>query len=204
MDLDRLKGTWQASEPAAPLAVSDSASLATRLDALDRAVRRRDVREYIAACFVMAFFGWRAAVVAEPLARVGYLLVVFGAMFIIVWSRRASSSASSRAFTSDLPVAHFLRKEIEKVDAQIRLLRSVWWWYVSPTIVGLLLTLIPGSRALAIRLALAALFLGVGVAIHWLNVTTAKRELEPLRAELSARLKELEQTPEAAVPRTPR
>jgi hypothetical protein len=191
MELDELKGSWQARELPAPLAKTGLAPLMARLDALERDVRRRDVREYGAACFVMAFFTWRATVVEEPLVRVGYALVVLGAMFIIVWSRRVSAPASRQAFASDLPITSFLERELDRVNAQIRLLRSVWWWYVSPTIAGLLLTLIPGSRSLAMRLALAVLFVGVGVFIHWMNVTVAKTDLEPLRDELTAQLREL-------------
>src|SRR5687768_17796892 len=112
MDLDQLKETWQARDTAASPVAADPSSLFAKLDALDRDVRRRDVREYIAACFVMAFFGWRAAVVDEPLARIGYIIVVLGSMFIIVWSRRVSAPASKRPFTSDLPIAHFLGKEL--------------------------------------------------------------------------------------------
>lgn len=194
MDLDRLKGAWQSQETGgrAPQGGSDPLKpVMERLDALDRDVQRRDFREYLAACFSIAFFGWQAAIANDPWVRAGALIVVFGSMFIILWSRRATLPARRQRFTSDLPMVQFCARELERVNAQVRLLESVWWWYVTPTIVGVLIMTLAKPQPLALRLAVAALILGVGLAIHWMNVTTARTHLYPLRDDVERALRAL-------------
>lgn len=193
MNLDRLKSAWQARDIGEEASSSEDGvtPLMERLAALERDVHRRDLREYLAACFVMAFFGWRAAATDDLLVRVGAIIVVAGSMFIILWSRRATVPARREPFAGDLPVARFCARELAKVEAQVRLLRSVWWWYVSPTIVGVLLMLVPKAPSLAGRVFTTLIVAGVGLAIHWLNVTTAKEQLEPLRDELRSWLDDL-------------
>lgn len=193
MDLERLKSEWQAQgmlEGSAP--ATETKPLLERLAQLEQDVQRRDVREYLAACVVMAIFGWRAATTDDLLVRIGSLVVVFGAMFIIVWSRRAYGATRSRAFTGDLPMTQFLARELDRVEAQVRLLKSAWWWYVAPTVVGILITLISGARAVWTRMAAAAVVVTVGVLIAWLNQVTARQELEPLRDDLRQYMAELD------------
>lgn len=193
MDIDRLRSTWQSQETggSAPQGGSDPLKpLVERLATLDRDVQRRDFREYLAACFCIAFFGWRAAIADDFWVRAGALIVVFGSMFIILWSRRAMLPGRRQTFTNDLPMVQFCARELEKVNAQVRLLESVWWWYVAPTIVGVLVMTLAEPRPLALRLAVAALVLGVGLAIHWVNVTTARTHLHPLRNDVERVLRQ--------------
>lgn len=169
-------------------------SLFEKLDRLDRDVRRRDVREYVAACVVMAFFGWQAAVATEPLARLGALIVVFGSMFIIVWSRRSAAAPSRQAFTADLPIVQFCARELDRIESQVRLLKSVWWWYLGPTITGVLLMLLARDQSPTVKGVTVMIVFAVAALIHYANVWTAKHELEPLRDELAAHLDDLRRT----------
>jgi hypothetical protein len=192
MEIDDFKGVWQArAGDAAPIGENMS-SLIARLERLDRDVRRRDLRETLAAFFVMSFFGWRALTTEDPLVRLGAVVVVLGAMFIIFWSRRAVTPSARELFAGDLPIALFCRRELQRVEQQMRLMRSVWWWYVSPTIVGVLIMVLAPAGAIWAKVVTALVVVGVGVAIHWMNIAAAKHQLEPLRDELRARLHELE------------
>ena len=194
MNIDALKEAWQAQDVAMEHAGAEGGDMKTifeKLDALERNIRRRDLGEYAAACVVMAFFGWRAAMATDPLVRLGAVIIVLGSMFVIVWSRRAATPRRHSAFDSDLPVAQFCARELERVDAQIRLLRSVAWWYVGPTIAGLLIMTNAGHRSLTYKVVASAAFLLVGWWIHWTNQSAADTELEPLRRHLGSVLAEL-------------
>ena len=194
MNIDVLKEAWQAQDPPhAPAAGQggEMTMLLDKVDALERTIRRRDLREYVTACFVIAFFGWRAAVTPDALVRLGAAVVVLGAMFIIVWSRRAATPRRHPAFDSDLPVAQFCARELERVEAQLRLSRSVAWWYVAPTVTGLLIMTNAGPASPAYKVVASAAFLAVGWLIHWMNQSAAETELEPLRAHLGSVLAEL-------------
>ena len=194
MELDTLKEAWQRQTPTASLMEGglDMAGLLAKLDRLEDTVRMRDVRETIAALFVMAFFTWRAVVAHEAIERAGAAIVVVGAAFIILWSRHKSSGRRAEAFGGDLPIVQFCRRELARVDAQMHLLRTVWLWYVAPTIIGLELMMLrrwdlPDAR----QIVAMSIVLAVGVAIAWLNIVAARHELLPLRDELAARIAEL-------------
>lgn len=192
MEIDDFKGAWQARDSNAGPMGGNMSSLIARLDDLDRDVRRRDLRETVAAFFVMSFFGWRAITTDDALVRLGAVVVVLGAMFIIVWSRRAVTPSSREPFTGDLPIALFCRRELQRVEQQMRLMRSVWWWYVSPTIVGVLIMVLAPAGAIWAKVVTSLVVVAVGVAIHRMNVQAARHQLGPLRDELRARLHELE------------
>jgi hypothetical protein len=198
MDLDGLKETWQARvEPDDRLAKKKGdvmQDVLTRLDRLDREVRRRDIQEAAVGLALIGFNGWLAFTAQSVLARAGALLIAAGCAFVILWSRRAASRVGSRgpdAAASELPIVHFCRRELQFVDAQIRLLRSVWWWYVAPIVAGTELFIYgsaPQSPAMGVKMAIVLL---VGVAIYWWNLDAAKRQLIPLREELQRCLDEV-------------
>lgn len=194
MNIDALKDAWQAHDVALDHAArqgGDMKMLFEKIDALERNVRRRDIWEYVAACFVMAFFGWRAAVMPDPLVRLGAIIVVLGSMFIIVWSRRVVAPKRHRPVDSNLPIAEFCARELERVEAQLRLLRTVAWWYVAPTITGLLIMTNAGHGSTTYKVVASSVFLGFGWLIHWMNQSAAETELEPLREHLGSVLAEL-------------
>jgi hypothetical protein len=196
MDLDDLKSAWQAQgsgSPGVPTGREDTmTALLAKLEGLERDVRRRDLSETIVALGVMALFGWYAMTYEGTLSRVGALLVVAGSAFIIVWSRRAATPARQSGFESDLPLVQFCRRELERVNAQIRLLRGVWWWYVAPITIGVeLMVLGSDARGPLAKILISGVVVAVGVGIHLTNVYTARHALEPLRTELEARMKEL-------------
>jgi hypothetical protein len=194
MDLDGLKGSWQSRiEPDERIGKEDvMRTVLTRLDRLERDVRRRDLVEALTGFALMAFFGWLVFVVDSPVARVGAGLIVVGCAFIILWSRRAATRGGrSMQPASDLPIVHFCRRELQFVHAQIRLLRSVWWWYVAPTLLGVELFLYGTGHhgiATAILMVLALL---LGIVIHWANRNAATRWLVPLRDDLERCLADL-------------
>lgn len=194
MELEALKERWQQHAPPGGGAQGgiDMSELIGKLDRLENDVRRRDLREMIAALAVMAFFTWRAVMAQETLERVGAVIVVLGSAFIIVWSRHKASLRGGDAVRGELPVVQFCRRELARVDAQIRLLRTVWLWYVAPTIVGIeLMTLRRWEVPSVTQVVVMAIVLAVGIAIHWLNVFAARHGLMPLREELEERIAEL-------------
>jgi hypothetical protein len=197
MELDDLKSVWQAQGSGSPGAAAGRedtmTALLAKLEGLERDVRRRDLSETIVALGVMALFGWFAMTHDGTLSRAGALLVVAGSAFIIVWSRRAATPVRRPAgFDSDLPLVQFCRRELERVDAQIRLLRGVWWWYVAPITIGVeLMVLGTDARGPWTKALISVFVVAVGVTIHLINVYTARHALEPLKAELEARTKEL-------------
>lgn len=192
MDLESLKERWQRQGAPEPhwRKGEDVNELRVKLSKLRRAAANRDRREAVAAILVAVIFGWVAAVAPRPLARVGAGIVAAGALFIIVWMRAAGGR--NQEPDADLPVAEFFRRELRYLDRQYRLLRSVWWWYIGPNLVGVILFFFGGRLSLAPTLGLVAAAVAVAGVVFWLNQVAAREGVLPLRDEVARLLRELD------------
>jgi hypothetical protein len=169
------------------------ALVATRSHRFQRQIRFRDWRELIAGGVVAVMIA--PAILRGPLlARAGALIVVAGIGFIVYRLFAARRLTTHRAADLALPVAAALRAELTQVEAQIALLESVAWWYVSPTIGGSIL-LVAGTRGTAgwlftLGYAVFAALLGWGIIA--LNQRAVRHTLQPKRKEIMALLAQIE------------
>jgi hypothetical protein len=165
----------------------------TRSHRFQRQIRFRDWRELIAGGFVAVMLA--PAILRGPLlARAGALIVIAGIGFIAYKLFAARRLTTRRAANPALPVATALRAELAEVEAQIALLESVAWWYVSPTIGGSIL-LVAGTRGTAgwlftLGYAVFAVLLGWGIIA--LNRRAVRRTLQPKRDEITTLLAQIE------------
>ena len=75
-DDDGLRGLWRQGDAA--LAALPLAEIKTRAATFDRAIGRRNRREYAATLFVALIFGLYALILPGTLLKVGWLLVIAG------------------------------------------------------------------------------------------------------------------------------
>jgi hypothetical protein len=196
-ELDRFRAAWGARpltrsfEPAQEEAMQE---ILRSVKELDRRRLRRDVREIVIAAVAggggifAAFLVWRL----EPWAGVA---VFFGgalAVAVAVWLAVAFLRHRDRASGQNL--AEFCRDERRSLETQIRLMRSLPWWYLAPTLVGTNLFVAAKSESPAAPLSfvipITVLVLG---AVYWLSRRSLRRDMLPLRAELDRCLAGLEE-----------
>lgn len=129
----------------------DVEELRRREQRLERGVRRRNLREYIAVLFVAAITIYFIVVLDEPLTRLGCLATLAGTA-IAVWQlrRRTAIDARDPARLAAPLVVHHRDELCRQRDA----LRSVWLWYILPLLPGPELMLL--GRHLAGHLPLAS------------------------------------------------
>jgi hypothetical protein len=157
---------------------------------LERQIRRRDWREVVA--------GIIAGVIIAPgafrgplLARVGVWMVL-GGLALVMWRLyRARQVGGRGAGDPSLSVADALRAEGRRLDAQIALLESVWWWYVAPLSIGVVLLTVGLRGASRFTIVYTALVALAAWGVVALNRRVVRRDLRPKRAELNALLSEL-------------
>ena len=196
---DDLQTLWRtADDPAPPVDPERIDALRSEASRFDRAIWWRDWRETAAAVIVAAAFG-RMWPYSPPAARVGIVLAVLGAVFVIGWLWRAQRLRPRPA--PDLPPADALRAALARVDIQIGLLRSVAWWYLLPLAVGPLVLVYAGYAEMLqdmpvldtalkvgfmVFLWIAPLLLlgGVFGFVYWLNQRAVRKDLLPLRDRL--------------------
>lgn len=150
-----------------------------------RKIRWRNVREYVAAAVVVAWMGFYFVRLHWMLERLGSALVIAGVAYV-VWRLHRSGPASGNAETMDArSCLDFYREELVR---QRDLLKSVWLWYLSPLIPGLVVLLLgtlqatlaqPGAQGhegkivarFGATLAECAVVFGV---VGWLNARAAR------------------------------
>lgn len=192
-DLDDFKEVWQDADDVADPALSDEDLLRLvqeQAEAFDEKIRRRDRREGIAAALVFLFF---SLMLPDPswVVRAGALLVMGSSAFIYWTLRRARADQSPP--DADRPVAEAIRGEREKVDEQIRLLETVFWWYIAPLAVGILLV-VGGNAGLSwFTLGYGAFVVALGGGIYYLNQRELRTTLRPRRRELTRLLRKVQE-----------
>ena len=204
MNEDELKRLWQKqpvpAEAAAPK-METIKLMKTKMQKLDRTLFWRDARELIACAVIILWFGadfcsgllghsqhpgqhLRHAHSALRLS--GDVVLVLSAVWIGV--KLLAARRTNRAFLHPSSVRDFLGGELDKVNRQIRLLRTVLWWYLLPLFCGVTLVIIgtnPDLEEDALVIGLMAATFGV---IYWANLYAVKKTLLPVKAELEQAL----------------
>jgi hypothetical protein len=101
-----------------------------------------------------------------------------------------------------------IESSLTQVEHQIWLLRNIFWWYLLPQGVALMIwpahlawrSRDDGLEALGGFLGVAFTFVLVGWFIYWLNQYAVRKDLEPRRQELQALLRSLDESGEALSP----
>jgi hypothetical protein len=197
MTLDDLEKEWRATNEAAATKEQREqliAATSRRVEKLWGCIFRRDVVETIAAVFVIIFFGRYCYV--KPTE---YLVSKIGSGFLVCYKLHRTRTIQQPA-PCDAPVREFCRIELDRLDRQIQLLRSVLWWYITPCMVGVNIVFTGSFIPLGvgtIELGIASLGYGLFTLLFawWLyslNMRAVAKELLPARNELANFLSQLE------------
>ncbi len=155
---------------------------------LRRVIRRRDLRETIAAGVGLLLLT-PVLVLGPWLARAGVLLIAAGCALIVVRLGRARRLPAPRP---EWPLAEALGAERTRIAAQIRLLETVLWWYIAPLAVGPVLIAFGLSGPSRFTLGYALFTAAVAAGIYGLNRWAIAKDLGPRQAELDDLLARLE------------
>ena len=192
MTFDDLQQQWQDSnESAARPAVDPDTLLRTcrRTEKFKLKIFRRDLFEIIAAISVIVMFGKDVFTFSSWMAKTGAFICVCGAIFIIYKIQHARKVQGESRL--DHSVREYCRMEIERVENQIELVRTVASWYLAPLFVGVNLVFAGLSDSL---IATSVYFISV-LLLYWglyaLNQRAATKQFVPLYEELKSLEKEL-------------
>lgn len=206
MNLDELDREWRATNEVAATKEQREQLIAATCRRVERfwgRIVRRDVVETIAAVVVIIFFGRYCYV--EP---TDYVVSKSSAGFLVCWAlfiiyKLHRTRTIQQPASLDAPVREFCRIELDRLDRQIQLLRSVLWWYIAPCIIGVN-TFFIGLAGFGIdSLVYCIITILLAWGIYALNMRAVAKELVPPRNELASLLSQLgdsvaliEQSPE--------
>jgi hypothetical protein len=194
MNLDELNREWRATnEVAATMEQREQLIAATcrRVERIWGCILRRDIRETIAALVVIIFFGQYCYFAPNDhvVSKTGAAFLVCWALFIIYKMHRTRTV--QRPTSLDAPVCEFCRIELDRLDRQSQLLRSVLWWYIAPCTIGVNTMFIGLAGFGMASLVYGILTLLLAWGIYALNMRAVAKELAPARNELASLLSQL-------------
>ena len=194
MTLDDMKQDWQAQQDAELVRLSPDEILSyvvSRSKRLDRQLRFRDWREYIAALVALAVIT-PGAIHAGLVARVG-LVALSGAFLLMAFSLQRARRMPG-VDEADQSVVQALRTERARVEAQARLLERVLLWYVGPILISLVVIVAGTAGASRFTVGFTLVMITLGFVIHRLNAHAVRKDLRPRLAELTRLLDEVGET----------
>lgn len=205
MKLEQLQSVWQAHHQQA--AASQPSNFATEAIAksvkFEKMIWWRDWIETLAAVFVIGAFG--SMLYTDPLSLLSVLgvLIIIGGTLCAVWRLHTTRNLQS-AIPPNRSLLECARVELERVERQIQLQRSITFWYTTPLTLGAILfvygLLDPWWVAIIAAGGFLVIFVVAGLVIHWMNAHSVERSLIPLRHQLLDLIRSLEQVPSADLP----
>jgi hypothetical protein len=178
---DELVRLWQNDTVGTPESERIARTLMAQTWRFDQKISRRNFREYGAGIAVMAFFAGHVALGDPIFGATGIVCVAF-VMAYIWWTHRDLEPLDP---TADL--AAYRAALLRRFDDQIRLLRTVPYWYLLPLFVPCVwVSVRVWDRKGWLALIPLAVFAAFYAFIGWLNVGPGVRGLRAARAKVEA------------------
>jgi len=193
MELDHVKSAWR-QQPVEALPNRSNREIVNailaRVENVQRVIRWRDTREITAAIAGIVLFGiwfWTERAIT---ARIGCAIIVAGSALIIV--RLLMGHSRKRRPPLHLQVREYCATERDRLDVQIRLLRSVLWWYLLPSVLGSNLFVFGLIGWNAVEMGFLVFTLVLCVVLYRVNLRAVRSRLMPLKQELDLLISELD------------
>ena len=193
-ELDRFRVAWaERRDGADALTAGEEQSMREVVDGirgLDRRRSRQSVREIVIAGAAAVVFGASTRWLEPPWLAAWATVLAVAAVAIGGWKLWLRRRRGERRWSDD--VRAFCTAELDRVEREIRLQRSLAWWYLAPIWLGVLLYLASVSDAPVAELAIVLPLATAAIGGVWLATRRSlDRVLRPRRAELTRCLEEL-------------
>jgi hypothetical protein len=110
-----------------------------RITKFERKIKRRNLREYIAAVLVISIFGYYSWVFPTLLLRIGCCFIIAGTAYVIY---QLHHRASARPAPAEMGLRSCVDFQCLELTRQRDALRSVWSWYLLPFLPGMVVFLL--------------------------------------------------------------
>lgn len=197
MRLEQLQHVWQTHHQRE--ATSQPSNFGTETIAksvkFEATLWRRDWIETCAAIFVIVTFGSMSFTHDLRLFSVLGLLIIIASTLCVIWVLHSTRKRRS-AIPPDHSILACARIELQRVEVQIKLLRSITCWYTTPLTIGAIVFVFglfePWWVSLIAASGFLVIFVLVGLLIHRMNQHCVKESLVPLQQQLLDLIQSLE------------
>jgi Flp pilus assembly protein TadB len=191
MDENALKQLWLDANKAERVEINPERFLETinqKLLNMDRRIKTRDRLEIFVALFMIALFGWWVIAAPQLFTKIGSGIIV-GACLLVIYKLVSAKRVKIDPTISSATNYH-LQVSLQRVRNQIRLLDTVFWWYLLPFFVGIMCLFYSYSITFTSKAFYTVTVAALYGYIYYLNKRTVRRHLKPLEDNIKNALDE--------------
>jgi Ca2+/Na+ antiporter len=165
--------------------------LDSQLKCFDRNIKKRNLREYIAATIVILVFGTGAFLIPVLLSKIGLTIVALYGIMVVLVLRNANKYKPDNY---SLPTSEYLVKHREYLVKERNLLKNVIFWYILPPFVGCVIFIIGQNRTFPQMIISILIIFGINAFIYMLNKYAVKKYFNPLVKKMDDAINEFNST----------
>jgi hypothetical protein len=193
MDDDSLKQLWMASGKGQDVDVDTRRlvdSISARLSSIERLAKRRNRSEIFIAIIMLPLFAWWLIAVPLFWVRIGSGIILLSCLLIIYRFSTYKRKIKEADSASDLKM--YLTVSLSRIQSEIMLLKTVFWWYLLPCFAGVICFFYAYPYSIFYKLLYTGIVAAVYYYVYRLNRNVIKRKLEPLKENLLSAINRLE------------
>ena len=166
-------------------------SITHKIKSLEKSLRRRDRREISIAAGMILLFGCLLIKRSHWMSKVGAAIIIAGCFLVIInlllarrnWFKEDTSSV----------VNDYLWVSLQNVRKQIKLLDTLFWWYLLPFFVGAICIYYSFPVSFFSKAIYTLTIVALYVYIYYLNRSAIVKVLKPLEEYIQKLLTELKE-----------
>ena len=109
-------------------------SMAQKIKSIEKSLRRRDRREISIAAGMILLFGYWLIIRSHWISKIGAAIIIAGCFLVII--RLLLARRNRIKEDTSYAINDYLLVSLQSVRKQIKLLDTVFWWYLLPFFVG--------------------------------------------------------------------
>jgi len=186
-----LKNIWQSSGNQDHFQFDKTqliADLELNLKTFKKSIKFRDWREISVAIIMIPLFGFAAYKIPFVLSKIGAIIIVGWCIFLIIRLLTAKKNIGISPTNSYL---NYLLKSREYLVAQKGLLDTVLYWYIVPSVTGVLLFFMGFDLSFLKQIFFVTITLGLGVFTFLINKYAVKNGILPRLQKIDDIIKNL-------------
>jgi len=168
-------------------------SMNQKMNNFEKQIRRRDFLEIGVALLMVPLFSYYFYRDSNPMVKLGAAIII-ATNFVVVY-KLLEAKRAKHVVDPGSPVAGQLSISLLRVERQIRLLKSVLWWYLLPFFVGVVFLLLGSVGILWIRILFILLIAVLYGYIYYLNMKALREKLVPFEKSIRRTLDQINANP---------
>ncbi len=186
-----LKNIWQSSGNRDHFQFDKTkliSDLELNLNKFKKSIKYRDWREISVAIIMIPLFGFAAYKTPFVLSKIGAIIIVGWCVFLII---RLLTAKKNIGISPTNSYINYLIKSREYLMAQKGLLDTVLYWYILPSVTGVLLFFMGFDLSFLKRIFFVTITLGLGVFTFLINKYAVKKGILPRLQKIDEIIKDL-------------